>query len=160
VKSILPTSTSQQTSAPQTQTQTDTPSSPRWEDVPSELNSSFPSLSFPEDSNTHSQQPSGSSPPSQHHHHHHHHRAHETTEKSAAVSLAVFDSSLSTRTRIWALVGALSINLLLPFVNGVMLGFGEIFAKDIVMNWFGWNTSAVGLRTGGLSARRRRQKDD
>jgi hypothetical protein len=37
-----------------------------------------------------------------------------------------------------ALLSSLAINLLLPFVNGVMLGFGEIFAKNVVMGWFGW----------------------
>ncbi|KZV67440.1 hypothetical protein PENSPDRAFT_754935 [Peniophora sp. CONT] len=126
------------------------PSSAPWEDVPSELASSFPSLSFPEDSNTHSHQPSDSHHDHAHEHHHGHHGRHG--DKTASATLTVFDSTLSTRTRVWALVGAVGINLLLPFVNGVMLGFGEIFAKDVVMGWLGWGkgkgTSGVGLRTG------------
>ncbi|KAI0033086.1 hypothetical protein K488DRAFT_48504 [Vararia minispora EC-137] len=154
------------------QSQTDPGSSPRWEDVPSdpsELTSSFPSLSFPETSQEHSKHASGatSSPtahtPHHHHHHHHHdtnHRHHHPagTENAASATLAVFDGTLSARTRLWALAGALSINLLLPFVNGVMLGVGEIFAKDVLMSWLGWNTpartSGVGMRTGSWFRRR------
>ncbi|VDC07206.1 unnamed protein product [Peniophora sp. CBMAI 1063] len=126
------------------------PSSAPWEDVPSELTSSFPSLSFPEDSNPHSHQASGSDTHHQHHHAHHDHAHHHHGDKTSSATLTIFDSTLSTRTRVWALVGAVGINLLLPFVNGVMLGFGEIFAKDVVMGWLGWGkgTSGVGLRTG------------
>lgn len=31
-----------------------------------------------------------------------------------------------------------AINCLLPFVNGVMLGFGQIFAHELGFRW-GWN---------------------
>jgi hypothetical protein len=29
-------------------------------------------------------------------------------------------------------IAVLGINLVLPFINGVMLGFGEIFAREVV----------------------------
>lgn len=37
------------------------------------------------------------------------------------------------------LLGRISINLILPFINGLMLGFGELFAHEIGFryNWFG-----------------------
>ena len=53
--------------------------------------------------------------------------------------------------------------MLLPFINGVMLGFGEIFAKEVVIGWFGWKTPGstaanVGVRTRGLSTADVRRK--
>ncbi|KAF9236753.1 hypothetical protein BU15DRAFT_63791 [Melanogaster broomeanus] len=45
---------------------------------------------------------------------------------------------VAPRTRVSLILTSLAINLLLPFVNGVMLGFGEIFAKDILVGWIGW----------------------
>jgi Outer membrane protein TOM13 len=71
-------------------------------------------------------------------------------------TLAIFDSTLSTRTRVKALFSSLAINMLLPFVNGVMLGFGEIFAKNVIIGWLGWKvpgsdsvatTTGIGVRT-------------
>ena len=61
-----------------------------------------------------------------------------------SATVAIFDSTLSTRTRVKALFSSLAINLLLPFVNGVMLGFGEIFAKNVVLQWFGWKPVGTG----------------
>ncbi|KAJ6494763.1 hypothetical protein C8R47DRAFT_1069750 [Mycena vitilis] len=92
--------------------------SQKWEDV-SDPTSSFPSMSFPDRTNTPSPHPAESAP-------------------IESATLAIFDPSLSTRTRVTALFSSLAINLLLPFVNGVMLGFGEIFAKNIVLEYFGW----------------------
>lgn len=67
-----------------------------------------------------------------------------------SVTLLIFDASLSTGTRVKALLSSLTINLLLPFVNGVMLGFGEIFAKNVLLGWLGWNpapaVASVGLK--------------
>lgn len=81
-----------------------------------------------------------------------------------SATLAIFDDSLSTRTRLIALVTSLAVNLLIPFVNGVMLGFGEILAKDVIMGWLGWKPSGpgssvtnVGLRG---SPREQRQKSN
>jgi Outer membrane protein TOM13 len=66
---------------------------------------------------------------------------------TASVTLAVFDPTLPARARIWALFSSLSINMFLPFVNGVMLGFGEIFAKTVIVGWLGWG-SAVAANVG------------
>lgn len=84
-------------------------------------------------------------------------------------TLSIFDSRLSTRTRLIALFSSLSINLFLPFVNGVMLGFGEIFARNMAVRFFGWKVpgtesrapggaaTAVGVRaTAGDSERKKR----
>lgn len=117
--------------------------SQKWEDVPS-VTSSFPSMSFPEHVETSPDERRVAVP------------------QPAPVSLtsAIFDSSLSRRTRLTAFFSSLAVNLLLPFVNGVMLGFGEIFAKNVVMGWLGWHlkpgsvAAAVGIRG---SSREQRQ---
>jgi len=36
-----------------------------------------------------------------------------------------------------------AINLVLPFINGLMLGFGELFAHELAFRW-GWGTQRVG----------------
>ncbi len=41
------------------------------------------------------------------------------------------------------------INLAIPFINGIMLGFGEIFAHEIGVA-YGWRQSRVSIR--GLTA--------
>ncbi|BGP38782.1 hypothetical protein JCM10450v2_002736 [Rhodotorula kratochvilovae] len=67
--------------------------------------------------------------------------------------------------KIWAVLASLAINVGLPFVNGVMLGFGELFARNVVGVRLGWplassssssgaasgraNTAGVGLRAAG-----------
>jgi Outer membrane protein TOM13 len=105
---------------------------------------SFPSLSFP-DQPTQAPTPSAElskapQPPS-----------------TQTTTLAIFDETLSTRTRALALLSSLAINLALPFVNGVMLGFGEIFAKNVVMDWLGWRqTTTVASNLGvGASSKRK-----
>lgn len=35
-----------------------------------------------------------------------------------------------------------AINLVLPFINGLMLGFGELFAHEIAFRW-GWGSTRV-----------------
>lgn len=72
-------------------------------------------------------------------------------QEPTSVTMAIFDTTLTTRTRVTALCSSLAINLLLPFVNGVMLGFGEIFAKNIVLEWLGW-------RTGGEQQRQQQRR--
>lgn len=42
----------------------------------------------------------------------------------------------------WGLLRGAAINLLLPFVNGLMLGFGELFAHEIAFR-FGWSQTKV-----------------
>jgi hypothetical protein len=43
---------------------------------------------------------------------------------------------------IWSLLRGAAINLVLPFVNGLMLGFGELFANEIAFRW-GWSNTKV-----------------
>ncbi|KAH8994968.1 hypothetical protein EDB92DRAFT_1814910 [Lactarius akahatsu] len=109
--------------------------SPNWENVPSSPTSSFPSMSFPEPSRPHSPE----------------HTTHVSRvaapapapPAAASATLAVFDDTLPTRKRVLALITSLSVNMLLPFVNGVMLGFGEIFAKTVVVGWLGWGPAVA-----------------
>ncbi|KOS15506.1 proteophosphoglycan ppg4 [Malassezia pachydermatis] len=44
---------------------------------------------------------------------------------------------LPWRRRLLLLTASLAINLGLPFINGVMLGFGEIFARAFLAPWIG-----------------------
>lgn len=44
---------------------------------------------------------------------------------------------------IWGLVRGAAINLLLPFINGMMLGFGELFAHEAAFR-LGWGGTRVG----------------
>ncbi|KAI6155026.1 hypothetical protein BKA82DRAFT_14218 [Pisolithus tinctorius] len=65
---------------------------------------------------------------------------------------SILDGTIKRRTRLSLILSSLAINLLLPFINGVMLGFGEIFAKNVLVGWFGWKlrsgrtAASVGLR--------------
>lgn len=43
---------------------------------------------------------------------------------------------------IWGLLRGAAINLLLPFVNGLMLGFGELFAHEAAFR-LGWGGTKV-----------------
>jgi len=124
-----------------------------WTQInPRSVESSFPDISFP-------------SRPSSPHQHQSHSVSKDTDSKAnlphpPSATLTIFDGTLSTRTRILALSSALAINFLLPFVNGVMLGFGEIFARNIVA-WIGWSPSrgarntATAIGIGAVGARRR-----
>lgn len=47
----------------------------------------------------------------------------------------------------WGLARGAAINLLLPFVNGLMLGFGELFANELAFR-FGWSNTKVRLLAG------------
>lgn len=44
---------------------------------------------------------------------------------------------------IWGLLRGAAINLLLPFINGLMLGFGELFAHEAAFR-LGWGGTKVG----------------
>ncbi|RYP69272.1 hypothetical protein DL770_008282 [Monosporascus sp. CRB-9-2] len=50
---------------------------------------------------------------------------------------------------VWSLVRGAAINLILPFINGMMLGFGELFAHEAAFR-LGWG----GTRVFPLSRRR------
>lgn len=41
-----------------------------------------------------------------------------------------------------ALTSKIAVNLFVPFINGLMLGFGEIFAHELGLTW-GWRSSRV-----------------
>lgn len=50
---------------------------------------------------------------------------------------------------IWSLVRSAAINLLLPFINGMMLGFGELFAHEAAFR-LGWGGTKVKHNTDAL----------
>ena len=56
---------------------------------------------------------------------------------------------LYTPPTIWSLFRGAAINLFLPFVNGLMLGFGELFANEIAFN-LGWSQTKVSRHTAKL----------
>ncbi|KAI4596787.1 hypothetical protein KJ359_005130 [Pestalotiopsis sp. 9143b] len=43
---------------------------------------------------------------------------------------------------VWGLIRGTAINLLLPFINGMMLGFGELFAHEAAFR-LGWSGTKV-----------------
>lgn len=45
---------------------------------------------------------------------------------------------------IWRILRGAAINLLLPFINGLMLGFGELFAHEAAFR-LGWSNTKVCL---------------
>lgn len=49
------------------------------------------------------------------------------------------DNTVTLTLNLWAIVRKSAINLVLPFINGMMLGFGEILAHEIGFryNWIG-----------------------
>jgi hypothetical protein len=47
---------------------------------------------------------------------------------------------------LWGLARGAAINLLLPFVNGLMLGFGELVANEFAFR-LGWSGTKVRLNT-------------
>lgn len=122
------------------------------------MTSSYPSINFPSDvhspssSNQQDAAHHGREPTHAHQPHHHH------EPPRASATSAVFDTTLSTRTRLLAVASSLAINLLLPFINGVMLGAGELFAKNVVLGWFGWKGTGAAAASVGLR-RKQRTKD-
>lgn len=49
---------------------------------------------------------------------------------------------LQSRTSVRSVLVSAAINCLLPFLNGMMLGFGEIFAHELGFRW-GWSAARV-----------------
>ncbi|KAK7910599.1 TOM13-domain-containing protein [Apiospora marii] len=43
---------------------------------------------------------------------------------------------------VWGLIRGAAINLMLPFINGMMLGFGELFAHEAAFR-LGWSGTKV-----------------
>ncbi|CAI4051067.1 hypothetical protein SKDZ_15G1280 [Saccharomyces kudriavzevii ZP591] len=63
----------------------------------------------------------------------------ESQEKGSMELQSTPDSDESSRVQsLVSFVGSCSINLFLPFLNGMMLGFGELFAHELCwrFNWF------------------------
>ncbi|KAG7705943.1 hypothetical protein KL950_003519 [Ogataea haglerorum] len=60
-------------------------------------------------------------------------------EALTANNINIQESPKVSSTSIWSFLGSCGINLVLPFINGVMLGFGEILAHEIGFryNWAG-----------------------
>lgn len=58
---------------------------------------------------------------------------------------------------IWSLLRGTAINILLPFINGMMLGFGELFAHEAAfrLGWGGTKVRAVINLLSGRCCRRR-----
>lgn len=50
---------------------------------------------------------------------------------------------------LWGLIRGAAINLLLPFINGLMLGFGELVANEAAYR-LGWSGTKVGFPLGIL----------
>lgn len=65
-------------------------------------------------------------------------------EQSEPVESRALTSNTQGRT-FGSILASLSINLILPFINGLMLGFGEIIAHELGFhyNWFGANVSPL-----------------
>ncbi|KAJ5182937.1 Outer membrane protein MIM1/TOM13 mitochondrial [Penicillium capsulatum] len=68
------------------------------------------------------------------------------TPSSTASSRVV----LYNQPSVWGLLRGAAINFLFPFINGMMLGFGELFAHELAFR-LGWQNTRV------LPVRRRRQ---
>ncbi|KAG7697550.1 hypothetical protein KL951_002124 [Ogataea haglerorum] len=64
-------------------------------------------------------------------------------EALTANNINIQESPKVSSTSIWSFLGSCGINLVLPFINGVMLGFGEILAHEIGFryNWAGAKVS-------------------
>ena len=43
---------------------------------------------------------------------------------------------------VWSIIRGAAINLVLPFINGLMLGFGELFAHEAAFR-LGWSNTKV-----------------
>ncbi|KAI1764611.1 TOM13-domain-containing protein [Hypoxylon sp. FL1150] len=65
---------------------------------------------------------------------------------------------------VWSMLRGAAINLLLPFINGMMLGFGELFAHEAAfrLGWGGTRVFPLSRRTAhpigpGIEIRERRR---
>jgi len=70
---------------------------------------------------------------------------HELTSSSPPSSPPSSSSSpliLYSPPTLWGLVRGAAINLLLPFINGLMLGFGELIAHEVAYR-FGWEGTKI-----------------
>jgi hypothetical protein len=63
---------------------------------------------------------------------------HDTSSTSSDSPLILYKPS----TTLWSVLRGAAINLFLPFVNGLMLGFGELFAHEAAFR-LGWSGTKV-----------------
>jgi hypothetical protein len=70
---------------------------------------------------------------------------HDATSTSSDSPLILYRPS----TTLWSIVRGAAINLVLPFVNGLMLGFGELFAHEAAfrLGWSGTKVFSTGTST-------------
>lgn len=63
----------------------------------------------------------------------------ESPESTSSTPVVLYQSPT-----VWSMVRGAAINLLLPFINGMMLGFGELFAHEAAfrLGWGGTKVSA------------------
>lgn len=89
---------------------------------------------------------------------------------SGSLTIALFTPGLTWRRRSYLLLASMVINIGLPFINGIALGFGEILARGLIAPWIGLapaalninapaaqrpgvsTTSGVGLRHAGIAS--------
>lgn len=118
--------------------------SQKWVQISPSLGSSYPSISLSDPSGlSSSPAPRPSPPPSCSPTQRHKSSVEERNTAIPPSTLpSIMDHTVTRRTRFSLIVSSLAINLFLPFVNGVMLGFGEIFAKNVLVGWFGWRTQS------------------
>lgn len=74
---------------------------------------------------------------------------------TGSLTLAIFSRDIPWTRRVSLLLASLAINIGLPFVNGVMLGFGEIFARTVVAPRLGLRTDAGSTGATASSSRGR-----
>ena len=68
--------------------------------------------------------------------------ASESKPSSVELERSVSPVVLYSTPTAFTLLRTAAINLVLPFINGLMLGFGELFAHEIAFRW-GWGTTRV-----------------
>ncbi|KAL4903461.1 hypothetical protein BDW74DRAFT_179876 [Aspergillus multicolor] len=63
---------------------------------------------------------------------------HDSSSASSDSPLILYKPS----TTLWSILRGAAINLFLPFVNGLMLGFGELFAHEAAFR-LGWSGTKI-----------------
>ncbi|KDN53459.1 hypothetical protein K437DRAFT_72139 [Tilletiaria anomala UBC 951] len=76
-----------------------------------------------------------------------------TPAPSGSLTRSIFTPGISPWRRASLLLASLAINLGLPFINGVMVGFGEIFARSVLAPKLGLLIREPGVGGVGIGAR-------
>ncbi|KAH8927814.1 hypothetical protein BT69DRAFT_1330133 [Atractiella rhizophila] len=82
---------------------------------------------------------------------------HEVEHHAPSLTLSLVHARRTSPARrlLWAALSTVGINVILPFLNGLMLGAGEIFAREFLGIWFDWgprSRSLIAAQTSGLQA--------